>query len=344
MGYGNAADIARFAVDPALGGATGKGKALKLRNLSGDIVAKNWTRSLVKDRMIAAHTGNYNTDRFIGSASPAVETPELVKHVGNSFNLLDEKNFSVLRFTSMFPLSYMTDYAAVRIAEVDLPKQFTRKNAESVVRMEQNSLLGMFAYAYYGRTLPSDLSYIDIYTADITGASTKNPLFCPAAQPHTYNGVNAQANMAAMTLTPSQGSLLSMNTQISQFKDERGWSLNAKPSKLITSADYGPLWQRELKNVTDPDTAARADNINQYLGIKTTVVIVNDLPLQTTIVETSLCEEEPDMFRIQRANYGDDIVKQAYDDDIEAWKYMISSYQRTCAPAGWAGYFSCSAA
>lgn len=338
--FGSAASLVRFSQDPALG--NGK-KALRLRNLSEDIISKNWTRPLVKDRMIAAHMGAYNTDRFIGTPGPAVETPEEVKHQLNDFNLLDEKNFSVLRFTSAFYLSYKTWYQSVEGSETDLPKQFTKKNAESVVRLEQNSLLGMYTYAYQTRTLPSDLYYIDIYTADKTG-TTPNPLFCPAANPHTYNGVAAQANMAAMNLTPNQGSLLSINTSISQFQDDRGFSLNAKPTMIIASADYGPLWAREVRNTEDPDTADRADNINKYLGFKTKVVTINDLPLQTTIVETSLCEEDPEMYRIQRTNFGADRVSQKFDEDLESWKYLISSYQRTAAPAGWQGYFSGSAA
>lgn len=336
---GNAAMLQRFSQDPALGGSE---KKLKMRNLAGDIIGKNWTRSIVRDRTLAPHSGAYQTDRFIGSPSPAVETPEIVKHQMNSFNLLDEKIFNVLRFTSAFYLSFQTWKQSIKSPDVDLARDFTRKNAEAVVRLEENAALIMMSYAYQTRTLPSNATYVDIYTADKTG-TTANPLFCPPANPHTYIGVAAQANMPAANMVPSQQALIDINTSVSQFRDDKGWSLNAKPVKFISSADWGPLWDREVNNVMTPDSADNADNINKYLGYSRKVVIINDLPLQTTIIETSLCESDPEMYKIQRTNLGEDIVKQTYDDDLECWKFLISTYQRLAAPAGWAGYYTTAA-
>lgn len=336
---GNASMLARFAQDPALGGGA---KQLKMVELVNDIIGKNWTNPLVHERKLTMHTGSYQTVRMKGTPSPASQTPEMVKHTLNSFNLLDEKKFNALRFTSAFYLSWQEWAQAVQSPEVDLARDYTKKNAESIVRLEENSLLIMYAYAYQTRTLPSSDNYVDINTADRTG-TTPNPLFCPPANPHTYIGVAAQPNMPAANIVPSQQALIDINTSVSQFKDDKGFSLRAKPRRLISSSDWGALWQRELNNEKTPDSADNADNINKYLGYKREVVIVEDLPLQTTIIETSLCDEKPETYKIQRTRLTDDIVSMEFEKDLECWKYLISTYQRTQAPTGWAGYFTVSA-
>lgn len=280
-----------------------------------------------------------NVGQFIplyssGSPQPAAVTYDYQKQAMQTVSMLDQKQYSIQRVTSGFELSERTEMQFNKASLGDPMARAAKWITEGYRLHRENQFIGILTYAATGRTTsapvgPTDqLPFLDLYTAD------GQPLFSSSG--HTYLGAGGvlNINMPSSVLTPSHDTIKDVDVAFGSMTTDTGVRLASKVKEVWCSIDQETDWDEVLKNITDvnlTNSATKNPSVD-FVGVKRQAVMMNLLPNQTSIFNSSLCDEDPQMYKIVFVKMTDIMIDRDVDKRRRVKAVLADSYERIMAP------------
>ena len=152
---------------------------------------------------------------------------------------------------------------------------------------------------------------------------------------HTYLGSNVtNINMPSSILTASHDTVKDVNVAFGSMTTDTGVRLRSEIKEIWCSLDQKTDWDEVLKNITDvnlTNSATKNPSVD-FVGVKREAVMMNLLPNQTSIFNSTLCDEDPQMYRIVFVKMTDIEITRNMDGDRRVKSVWADSYERIMSP------------